>query len=208
MVRTGIEDMLKTLLATAVVAMTAFTGANPAAAAGPGGFARNLRDTPTVSFIAARTPTLAPFAHVKFCMQNPAECKKSSGSSVIAMTSYRENQLKRVNSSVNRSVRAVNDSSATDGGDVWQVSGGSGDCEDFALIKRKRLIAMGWSPRALRIAVARTGSGEGHAVLVVKTSRGDLVLDNRTAAIRNWKNTDLRWVKIQSGDNPRIWYNI
>ena len=80
MVRTGIEDMLKTLLATAVVAMTAFAGANPAAAAGPGGFARNLRDTPTVSFIAARTPTLAPFAHVKFCMQNPAECKKSSGS--------------------------------------------------------------------------------------------------------------------------------
>nr|WP_269748273.1 hypothetical protein [Ciceribacter selenitireducens] len=26
--------------------------------------------------------------------------------------------------------------------------------------------------------------------------------------MRNWKNTDLRWVKIQSGDNPRIWYNI
>ena len=45
-------------------------------------------------------------------------------------------------------------------------------------------------------------------MLVVKTSRGDLVLDKRTTAIRNWKNTDLRWVKIQSGDNPRIWYNI
>ena len=56
--------------------MTAFTGANPAAAAGPGGFARNLRDTPTVSFIAARTPTLAPFAHVKFCMTEPGRMQE------------------------------------------------------------------------------------------------------------------------------------
>lgn len=200
--------MLKTLLATAVMAVTAFTFANPSAAAGPGGFARNLRDMPPVSFIAAAKPTLAPFAHVKFCMQNPAECRKSGGSAVIALTSYREGQLKRINAGVNRSVRAVNDSSAIDGGDVWRASGGSGDCEDFALIKRKRLIAMGWSPRALRIAVVRTGQGEGHAVLVVKTSRGDLVLDNRTSAIRNWKNTDLRWIKIQSQDNPRIWLAI
>ena len=36
-------------------------------------------------------------------------------------------------------------------------------------------------PRALRIAVARTPPpGEGHAVLVVKTNNGDMVLDNRT----------------------------
>jgi len=43
---------------------------------------------------------------------------------------------------------------------------------------------------------------------VVKTSKGDLVLDNRTSAIRPWKNTDLRWVKIQSPDNPRLWLAI
>ena len=200
--------MLKTLLATAVVALTALTLAQPAAAAGPGGFARNLRDTPPVSFIAAARPTLAPFAHVKFCMQNPAECRKNAGSPVVALTAYRESQLKRINASVNRQLRAESDPLAVDGGDLWQVSGNSGDCEDFALIKRKRLIAMGWSPRALRIAVARTGSGEGHAVLVVKTSKGDLVLDNRTSAIRPWKNTDLRWVKIQSPDNPRLWLAI
>ena len=41
-----------------------------------------------------------------------------------------------------------------------------------------------------------------------RLAAGELGLDNRTSAIRNWKNTDLRWVKIQSGDNPRIWYNI
>ncbi|MNL69638.1 hypothetical protein D3C87_1945270 [compost metagenome] len=56
------------------------------------------------------------------------------------------------------------------------------------------------------MAVARTRSGEGHAVLVVKTSKGDLVLDNRSSAIKPWRSTDLRWVKIQSGDNPKRWF--
>ena len=97
---------------------------------------------------------------------------------------------------------------STDAGDVWQVGVAAGDCEEFALTKRRNLIALGWPSRALRIAVARTGSGEGHAVLVVKSSRGDLVLDNRTDEIKPWTQTDLRWVKIQSGDNPRLWYTM
>lgn len=200
--------MLKKLLATAVVAATAFVLSEPVQAAGPGGLARNLRSNPTVSFIVAGRPTLAPFAHVKFCMGNPSECRVSTGASTIALTDYREKQLRRVNASVNASIRSVNDNSNDEFGDVWQIAVNSGDCEDFALTKRKRLISMGWSPRALRIAVARTGSGEGHAVLVVKTSEGDLVLDNRTNTIKPWKKTDLRWVKIQSGDNPRMWFTM
>ncbi len=84
----------------------------------------------------------------------------------------------------------------------------AGDCEDFALTKRDHLIAMGWSPKALRIAVTKTPYGEGHAVLVVKTDQGDLVLDNRSNAIKGWKDTDLRWLMIQSGDNPRVWYEL
>ena len=104
------------------------------------------------------------------------------------------------------SIRPVND--RPDQGDVWQVNVKSGDCEDFALTKRDHLIAMGWSPRALRIAVTKTPYGEGHAVLVVKTDQGDLVLDNRTNAIKGWKDTDLRWLMIQSGDNPRVWYEL
>jgi len=83
-----------------------------------------------------------------------------------------------------------------------------GDCEDFALTKRKKLIEMGWSSRSLRIAVALTGRGEGHAVLIAKTSEGDLVLDNRTSAIKDWRRTDLQLVMLQSKDNPQQWYNV
>ncbi|MNL88581.1 hypothetical protein D3C87_2183760 [compost metagenome] len=67
---------------------------------------------------------------------------------------------------------------------------------------------MGWSAKALRIAVTKTPAGKGHAVLVVKTDRGDLVLDNRMNEIKSWTDTDLRWLMIQSGDDPRIWYEL
>jgi predicted transglutaminase-like cysteine proteinase len=70
--------------------------------------------------------------------------------------------------------------------DRWEADVAAGDCEDYALTKRRKLIALGWSARALRIAVARTASVEGHAVLVVATSQGDLVLDNCTMAVRGW----------------------
>jgi predicted transglutaminase-like cysteine proteinase len=195
--------MLKTIMTAAVVAASMLAGAGQAAAAGPGGLARNLANNPTVSYIVAKRQVMGPFAHATFCASNPSECKTRGGATMMVLTSHRESQLNSVNRSVNASIRATNESG---GADVWKVGGASGDCEDFALAKRRQLISLGWSPRALRMAVARTRSGEGHAVLVVKTSRGDLVLDNRTSAIKPWKNTDLRWVKIQSGDNPRRWY--
>ncbi len=45
-------------------------------------------------------------------------------------------------------------------------------------------------------------------VLVVKTGKGDLVLDNRFAAIREWNKTGLRWVMIQSSANPARWMQV
>lgn len=199
--------MFKTAILAATIAVAAMTGIQSAHAAGASGYARGLMNTPTISYIVAKRPTLAPFAHVRFCAQNPKECTRRGGASVVALSSHKRNQLTRVNASVNGSIRGINDSNSA-AGDIWQVGSKSGDCEDFALTKRQRLIGMGWSPRALRIAVARTGSGEGHAVLVVKTDQGDLVLDNRTNRIKNWRSTGLTWVKIQSGDNPRLWYNM
>ena len=181
--------------------------ASPASSAGPAGAARSFQSGEELAFIKTGARTLAPFAHVKFCVRNPNECAAADGVSTMDVDATRSEQLRQVNRSVNREISPSSDRSGT-GGDIWQVEAQSGDCEDYALTKRARLIALGWSPRALRIAIAFTRSGEGHAVLVVRTSTGDVVLDNRTSAIRNWRHTDLRWVKIQSGDNPRIWYNI
>jgi Bacterial transglutaminase-like cysteine proteinase BTLCP/Outer membrane efflux protein len=50
-----------------------------------------------------------------------------------------------------------------------------------------------------------TRAGEHHLVLVVRTSSGDLVLDNLTPRIRPWSRAPYRWVRMQMPDNPRCW---
>jgi predicted transglutaminase-like cysteine proteinase len=199
--------MFKKIMLVAASAAFAFSAVQPAVAAGPTGLARHFRTAPSISYIVANKRTTAPFAHVRFCMDNPSQCI-SGGAAMMDMDADREDQLVRVNTGVNRSIKPVNDSATTAAGDVWSLDVAEGDCEDFALTKREKLLAMGWSPRALRIAMATTASGVGHAVLVVKTDKGDLVLDNRTSQIKNWRYTDLKIVKIQSGDNARQWYTL
>lgn len=200
--------MLKQFLTLVALASTTAVSTTSALAVGPGEMARGLTAEKSASFIQERGPTLAPFAHVRFCIKNPSECQPGEGYSLVPDGEALQTQLNRVNREVNAEITPVSDRRENDFGDTWKIAISKGDCEDIALAKRKRLISLGWSPRALRIAVTRTPSGEGHAVLVVKTTRGDLVLDNRDNAIRDWKKTDLTWLKIQSEGNPRIWMSI
>ncbi|KQS80542.1 hypothetical protein ASG25_02855 [Rhizobium sp. Leaf384] len=89
-------------------------------------------------------------------------------------------------------------------GDVWQADVSAGDCEDIGITKKRKLMSLGWSATALRLAVAGTREGKRHAVLVVKRSDGDLVLDNRTSRIRPFRQGGISWIKIQSGENRRL----
>jgi predicted transglutaminase-like cysteine proteinase len=68
---------------------------------------------------------------------------------------------------------------------------GMGDCEDYVLLKRRKLMELGWPQSALLITVVRDENGEGHAILTVRTTRGDYILDNR-----------------QSGKDPRQWVSL
>jgi predicted transglutaminase-like cysteine proteinase len=56
--------------------------------------------------------------------------------------------------------------------------------------------------------VVKTASGIGHLVLVVVTTKGDIVLDNLTEVIRPWQSTDYHWLKIQSASDSKFWYEI
>ena len=49
-----------------------------------------------------------------------------------------------------------------------------------------------------------TSAQEGHAILVVKTSGKDLVLDNLTASIKPLSQSGYRIISM-SGANPRSW---
>jgi len=172
-------------------------------AASPAGLASGFGNTVTRMMEGDRA--MAPFASVVFCMQRSDQCEDTGGAGIVDLDADHKAQLISINSSYNHSIRPKNDAPGTD---VWSVDVKAGDCEDYALTKRKHLLAMGWPSGALRIAVAFTPYGEGHAVLVAKTSQGDFVLDNRTDKIKDWRATDLHWVMIQSGDNPKQWVSL
>lgn len=194
------------ILRAAMVAAVAIVAPSAAHAFFLNSPAANLARAP--AFIEASRPTLAPMGHVVLCAREPQLCVRRGGATTVRLTAAMEDAMRRVNREVNRSVSQVADVTRAGLADSWQVADRRGDCEDLALLKRERLIEQGFSPRAMRLAVAKTPWGEGHAVLVVRTSEGDLVLDNRHDAVRPWTRTDLTWLKIQSPDNPRRWLAI
>ncbi|MBB3938011.1 transglutaminase-like cysteine peptidase [Aureimonas phyllosphaerae] len=147
--------------------------------------------------------TRAPFAFIRYCVTSPDACRIGQ-QRTVDWTPGIKALVGHVNRSVNRGIRPVSDR----GRDVWQANVAVGDCEEFALTKRERLMKEGMPASALRIAVATTGSGEGHAVLVVSTADGDFVLDNRNDQILIWHQTDLTFQKIASAEDPRLWHRL
>jgi len=88
--------------------------------------------------------------------------------------------------------------------DYWTIPADDfGDCEDYALAKRKLLLQAGLSPRGLRVAIATLPDGEAHAVLTVVTDQGDYVLDSRNDAVLPWRAAKLTWVARQTGEAMR-----
>ncbi len=58
--------------------------------------------------------------------------------------------------------------------------------------------------RAMRIAVVINKKGEGHAVLMVRTSKGDLILDNARDEVLPSRRTGYEFVK-REGSDGRSW---
>lgn len=148
---------------------------------------------------AAPAMAAAPLGYQLMCLKTPKECRGGGAASVKASAEIMAT-LKRVNAQVNRSITPRNDGAA----DVWNASASSGDCEDYVLAKRRALIKAGLPPSALRIAYVKTRAGVGHAVLVVKTSKGDYALDNLNQSIRPLSQTGYRVISI-SGADPMQW---
>lgn len=151
-----------------------------------------------------------PAAFLNFCARNPAECRQSGAFMRNAVYSQeRQRDLHEVNAQVNSAISELADMDHHGREDVWSIpTDGRGDCEDFALLKRKLLIQRGWPSSTLLITVVGTPSGEGHAVLTAVTSAGDFVLDNKTSRILPWSQTGYLFFTRMSQANPRAWQSI
>ncbi len=159
--------------------------------------------------IVEASPTLAPFQHVRFCLRYPSDCKSNPEENArIDLSAETSELLTRVNRDVNMTIAPMLKSYGSNLADGWTIAPGSGDCNDYAVTKRHQLLENGLPSKALRLSVVKTTSGIGHLVLVVVTTKGDLVLDNLTEVIRPWQSTDYHWLKIQSATDSKFWYEI
>lgn len=138
----------------------------------------------------------------QFCDKFRSECAVDvSESDIIDLTPQVWKTIVSVNQRVNASVKAVTDADHWGVVDTWGFpDDGRGDCEDFQLLKRKLLAEMGLPRRAMRMTVVIDELGEGHAVLMVRTNRGDFVLDNKTSSVLPWHRTGYVYIKRESQD--------
>ncbi|MDI4659105.1 transglutaminase-like cysteine peptidase [Xanthobacter autotrophicus] len=154
--------------------------------------------------------TTAPTGYVRFCADHNHDCEAAgTGLGVMKLDTQRTAELERINRTVNDAVQPETDLDHYGETERWAYPDDSrGDCEDYVLEKRRRLINLGWPSSVLLITVVRDREGDGHAVLTVMTDKGDLILDNQETDIRAWKDTGYRYVKRQSQVDPSTWVSL
>ena len=160
-------------------------------------------------FLQSFGETLPPIGYVNFCRVRAAECRPSRRfADRIQLTRAKAAELRKVNKSVNSAVAPVTDMDLYGEVERWTYPVKKGDCEDYVLLKRRILIERGWPETALLITVVRDENNEGHAVLTVRTDRGDFVLDNKVNPVKAWADTPYTFVKQQSARNPLVWSSL
>lgn len=146
-----------------------------------------------------------PGGFILFCARHMQECSGSVASpAAVELTAERRAQLDEVQARVNAAIQYRDDPQH-----VWDYPvNGTGDCNKYALEKRRELIELGWPRDALLLTTAMTEHDEAHLVLVVRTSAGDLVLDSRLAQVVDWTRLPYRWLAQQSPESPALWVNV
>ncbi|TGE02405.1 transglutaminase-like cysteine peptidase [Methylobacterium nonmethylotrophicum] len=179
-------------------------------ATGSGAGSQTLAGLPPVTVPAVAAGEARPVpAWTEFCARYAQECAVDpSESAQITLTPRLWHAITTVNRQVNTSLRAVTDQEHWGVPDRWDLAeDGSGDCEDFQLLKRKLLAEAGLPRRAMRMTVVIDEKGEGHAVLMIRTDRGDLVLDNKTSAVLPWHKTGYTYIKREAEAGTR-WVSL
>ena len=161
------------------------------------------------AYMKVYNETLPPIGFVQFCKTAPQDCGGTLGEAVrVVMNKERWNDLNSVNLKANEKVEAIMDIDLYNVEEYWTYPDTQGDCEDYVLLKRKKLMMMGWPSETLLITVLRDENNEGHAVLTVSTDKGDFILDNRRDEILPWAATGYTYYKRQSQADPWRWVSL
>ncbi|MGB3501156.1 MAG: transglutaminase-like cysteine peptidase [Mesorhizobium sp.] len=153
--------------------------------------------------------TTQPIGHYEFCQKLPKECAQRSYAKPLTLTRAMWAKVVKINNDVNAEVEPVTDQEMWGVEELWSYPvNGKGDCEDYVLEKRRRLMELGVPAGNLLITVVRQRNGAGHAVLTVRTDLGDFVLDNLEDKVLDWTVTNYTFLKRQSERNSGVWVSI
>ncbi len=154
--------------------------------------------------------TSQPIGHYEFCQRLPQECAiRPTDRSRLRMDATVKSLVADVNLTVNQQVRPMSDLEIYGRDEYWTYpTSGVGDCEDYALEKRRQLAEAGISLANLLITVVRKEDGEGHAVLTVRTEGGDYILDNLNDEMKLWSETSYRFLKRQDSAHTGRWVSL
>jgi predicted transglutaminase-like cysteine proteinase len=167
-------------------------------------------DTSHVAFVqVSEGATSIPVGHAEFCKTHTADCLPHAYPvGAVALDEALWSQLLQINADINHAIVPVTDEQLYRTTEFWTYPNGYGDCEDFALLKRRELINAGWPASTLLLSVVKQADGEGHAVLLVRTDRGDFVLDNQVGSVELWSNTSYQFIKRQSQADAGRWVDM
>ncbi|WP_230530028.1 transglutaminase-like cysteine peptidase [Microvirga roseola] len=145
-------------------------------------------------------------AWIRFCEDRPDECAVDLFQQArINLSPSQWRAIVEVNRRVNAMILPVTDQDHWGVLDRWDYpDDGMGDCEDIQLLKRRLLTKAGLPQRAMRMAVVLDEKGEGHAVLMLLTDRGDFILDNKRNEVLPWQETGYVYHK-REGTNSAAW---
>ena len=155
-----------------------------------------------------RGSTSQPIGHYEFCKSYPDTCGPNQNIGVIPISDRTWQSIVEVNNTVNENIIPRTDMEIYGVQERWAYPSIEGDCEDFVLLKQYMLEKEGFPRSALLITVVRQPNGEGHAVLTVRTDRGDIVLDNLDKRALDWTLTPYQYLKRQSEQNSSKWVAI
>ncbi|MEI6984495.1 MAG: transglutaminase-like cysteine peptidase [Rhodospirillaceae bacterium] len=130
-----------------------------------------------------------PAGYLDFCRRHAAYCQSPQNSEavpVVSVSGALAESLNEINRTTNQEIARTTDREAFGKDQYWEPARTKGDCKAIALRKMEKLLALGLPRSALRLAVARTEAGAGHAVLTIDTAEGTYVLDSRFAQMRDW----------------------
>lgn len=191
-----------------IASLAATIGAAALLATAAGGAQAGPFPEPTYELAATGGARAVP-AWSRFCAANPDECRVDSREpEIIRLTPAVWETIVRVNRRVNHEIRPMTDHAQWQVVDSWDYpETGYGDCEDYQLLKRARLAAAGIPHRAMRMTVVLDENNEGHAVLAVRTDRGDFILDNKVDAVKPWAATGYTYIK-REGATSSAWVSL